>query len=425
MIVHCHPARSRLPRLSDTVLPVLLYGQADSSEVGSAGATAEERVRRTGIVLPQRAQDLLTIALAVTTADLQVVRSISPDGWTRELDMVIGVREPDFWNSQAVHLASMLRFLTTDIWSFQFVLSRRRPRATRRRRTYHEDAVSLLSGGLDSLIGALDLTDRGTRLLVASQIVHGDGDRQRAFARNIGDGLTRLALNHNARGPYYTERSQRARSFAFLTYGVIGACALNSFRADREVYLYVCENGLIALNPPLTELRTGSRSTRTAHPRYLADFQQLLQSMGFPIVIKNPYALKTKGEMLRECPKQDFLKAHAHQSTSCGRFRTHRLTHCGRCIPCIIRRAAFKAWRQTDLTEYVFANLGRRDRDHAGYDDVRAAKLGVARLDEDGIDALLGTTLLCDAIQDPQPYREVVERGMREIARLLQSLKVR
>ena len=39
----------------------------------------------------------------------------------------------------------------------------------------------------------------------------------------------------------------------------------------NDVTLYMCENGFISINPPLTDARLGSLSTRTTHPVYLSD----------------------------------------------------------------------------------------------------------------------------------------------------------
>jgi hypothetical protein len=59
--------------------------------------------------------------------------------------------------------------------------------------------------------------------------------------------------------------------------------------APSAVELFVCENGLIALNPPLTPRRIGSHSTRTAHPHFLANVQDILSASGLPIIIANPF----------------------------------------------------------------------------------------------------------------------------------------
>src|SRR3546814_15952029 len=65
-----------------------------------------------------------------------------------------------------------------------------------------EDCVVLLSGGLDSLIGAIDLTAMGRKPLAVSNVVRGDGDNQVGFAAAIGGGLRHLPLNHNATPPW-------------------------------------------------------------------------------------------------------------------------------------------------------------------------------------------------------------------------------
>ena len=71
-----------------------------------------------------------------------------------------------------------------------------------------------------------------------------------------------------------------------------------------------------------------------------------------------------KGEMLRDCSDQPLLSSLAGESTSCGRFQRYGYRHCGRCVPCQVRRAAFLKWGTADSTDYVYSDLGRRDEDH-------------------------------------------------------------
>jgi hypothetical protein len=59
----------------------------------------------------------------------------------------------------------------------------------------------------------------------------------------------------------------------------------------------------------------------------------------------------TKGEMLEACKDQLTLKAVAEQTVSCGKWKRARM-QCGRCVPCLIRRAAFHAANMTDATIY-------------------------------------------------------------------------
>ncbi|MCR9215622.1 MAG: 7-cyano-7-deazaguanine synthase [bacterium] len=335
------------------------------------------------------------------------------------------MHDPDFWNSQKELIGSILQFLTTDIWKVQFVQASYEPKPPKHVALCEEKSVMLLSGGLDSLVGALDLVAAGIKPVAVSQTVKGDGEKQLVFASSIGGGLTHLQLNHNVKAPKGAERSQRARSFIFLTYGVLAATALPNYQDSPQLPMYVCENGLIAINPPLTDTRIGSLSTRTTHPTYLSKFQKLLDNAKLFVSIRNPYEFKTKGEMLSECGDQDYLINAAHVSTSCGRFARHGMKHCGRCVPCLIRRAAFQRWEVADRTQYLFADLSKSDKDHAQFDDVRALSMAVSRAKNEGVDAVLGASLLSDAIDDPEPYRGVVERGLAEVRHLLEGYRVR
>ena len=251
-----------------------------------------------------RAWDLLSIALSVTTADVAALRDSSPDGWTREFELDIAVADSAFWNEQAVALSEALAFLTTDRWRLRFHKGGFLPAPPSRPILPTGDCVMLLSGGLDTLVGAINLNAAGRRPLAVSQVVRGDAQKQADFAARTGGGLDHLPLNHNAFSPGVPEPSQRARSLAFITFGVLAATALKRYHDGDNVTLYVCENGFIAVNPPLTGARLGSLSTRTAHPEYLGRLQQLLNAAGLRVVIENPYAAKTKGEMLRECVDQ-------------------------------------------------------------------------------------------------------------------------
>ena len=60
------------------------------------------------------------------------------------------------------------------------------------------------------------------------------------------------------------ENTTRSRSFLFISFGVF---AVSGVKGVNE--LKIPENGLIALNVPLDNLRVGSHSTRTTHPFYL------------------------------------------------------------------------------------------------------------------------------------------------------------
>ena len=180
----------------------------------------------------------------------------------------------------------------------------------------------------------------------------------------------------------------------------------------------MCENGFISINPPLTGTRLGSLSTRTTHPVFLGLVQRLLDAAGLRVRVENPYQLKTKGEMLRECENKTLLRAHASETTSCGRFKQFGYTHCGRCVPCLVRRAAFRASGMTDKTKYVYVDLGRDDEDYAGFDDVRSVAMALAEVKSDGLETWIGTSLSTTLLGDVGPLQAMVGRGLKELGSL-------
>jgi hypothetical protein len=145
----------------------------------------------------------------------------------------------------------------------------------------------------------------------------------------------------------------RTRSFNFLAYGALIAATMAEVGvAPSPVDLFVPENGLIALNPPLTYRRIGALSTRTTHPHFLGLVQRIIDALDIPIRISNPYALKTKAEMLQNCADKQTLKQVVEHTVSCGKWKRTGI-QCGRCVPCLIRRAAFHAAGMPDKTKYA------------------------------------------------------------------------
>jgi 7-cyano-7-deazaguanine synthase in queuosine biosynthesis len=408
-----------LGQASADVAEILLFGQSGAPDVSSAGAAVKQRIKQRKLVPSAVAWDLLSVALSVVAADGAVRRSRSPDGWTRQLDLHIATSNPDLWSAQASALTQALGFLTTDVWQLGFS-SGAEYLEPPKKPTYPEaDAVGLLSGGLDSLIGAIDLTARGHKMLAVSQTVRGDSFSQRHFAKVIGGGLEQLQVNHNASTPRnLKETSQRSRSLIFLAFAALAATTLERYKDGETVPLYICENGFIAINPPLTTARLGSLSTRTAHPDFLARMQSIFSNLGLRVEIKNPYIEKTKGEMLNDCVDQSLLRLEASASTSCGRFQRFNYRHCGRCIPCQIRRAAFHAWDFDDATEYVYEDLGKADGHHAEFDDIRSVAMALASVEQDGLDRWLGTSLSSPRILNRSALRDMTQRGLSELRAL-------
>jgi hypothetical protein len=119
------------------------------------------------------------------------------------------------------------------------------------------------------------------------------------------------------------------------------------------------------------------------------------------------------------------LREHASATTSCGRYLIHGHTHCGRCVPCLVRRSAFRSAGLADSTKYVFKDLGKDDENHAGFDDVRSVAMALAEVDIDGLERWLGTTLSTTLLGDVAGLQAMVGRGLEELRALFKFCGVK
>jgi 7-cyano-7-deazaguanine synthase in queuosine biosynthesis len=422
MKIYCAPRDSwDAPKKTD--LNVLLFDVPDKQSEGSIGHSLLQTIERMKLAPAPRAWDLLSIALGVVAADHGCLRRTSPDGWTREIELSVAVSDPKFWSGQALALESALRFLTGDVWQISFTEGGIGPKPPKGAKPRDETLACLLSGGLDSLVGAIDLAAKGELPLLVSQVSHGDKENQVYFARQICGDDHHLQLNHVVDTPGESETSQRARSFIFLAYGVLAATSLKSHASSGQATLVVPENGFISLNVPLTPLRLGTLSTRTTHPAFIARIQELLDAAGLRVRLSNPYQLKTKGQMLAECKNQKLLEKHSGSTTSCGRFARNNM-HCGRCVPCLIRRAAFHRWNTGVTTDYKYRDLSRRSPKYLGFDDVRAAAMAVEYVKRFGIGRWTAGALNSAQLGDVSKYQDIAARGLEELKAFLAAAKV-
>jgi queuosine biosynthesis protein QueC len=194
---------------------------------------------------------------------------------------------------------------------------------------------------------------------------------------------------------------------------------LPRYRRVPKADLLVCENGLIALNPPLTPRRMGSHSTRTAHLHFLASVQALLDGAGIPVAVSNPYRHATKGEMAKPHASSDTFAHFATETVSCGKWK-RRNQQCGRCVPCLIRRGSLYAAGVADGTDYQYPDLQAVMTDEDGRDDLIAVQAALIR----GGDAerhLMRAGPLPIAAFDRQAYVDVAGRGMEELRLYLAS----
>lgn len=278
---------------------------------------------------------------------------IAVDNWLREINVLIPVSNPIVWNKNSNLIVEALNFLTGDEWNIEFY-QLESDYFVNSELELEEDIniekVCLLSGGLDSLAGAIDLINNDNNILFVS---HFDGagaidgeqkkifDKLKASVSNKNLYLSQFHVYPSDYLFYSSDSNQRARSILFLGFALFHAINFNV----NEIVLP--ENGLISINLPLNESRTSSNSTRTTHPYFIKKLEQFIFQVGINISIVNPYQYKTKGEMLDKCLDKDLLNLLINRTISCSHYKRRGpwtrqvgINNCGYCIPCLIRRAS-------------------------------------------------------------------------------------
>jgi hypothetical protein len=243
-------------------------------------------------------RDLVSLAVAVYAADLRVPRDRADDRWQRDMALYVPVSDVGLWARTKPILLRLLDFLTGDRWAIDFRKNESQPTNAISAEA-PVDAVCLFSGGLDSLVGAIDLLAERKRVALVSH--HGLGDGAKSIQRKIIDVLNQEFDGQIVHVPFFVhpergntkerEPSMRSRSFLFMAVGVAVATLMTT-----KPTLTVPENGLISLNVPLTGARSGSLSTRTTHPYYIALFRKLMQALKLKVPVSLPYRHLTKGE---------------------------------------------------------------------------------------------------------------------------------
>lgn len=361
--VLCDLVRRKEYEESFDISPDVLRISCDA-EAGNVYLRPGELEDWLGRPLQALSRDLAEVAAYIYEVDKSVKRG-EGDSWTRSISMLIPVRRSDLWGGLSGRLARTMFELTGDDFTFHFVQSRQaEPKSpasgaveatgAEAAQADESDCTCLFSGGLDSFVGAAELVRRGRRPALVSHYISNLRPVQEGQVRGINDVFGshlehfqyRVAPQNLPGKTKYPltvrDNNQRARSFLYLS-----MAALIAFeRGLTEVF--ICENGVMAVNLPMTFSRLGSRSTRSANPNFLEEFQATMRELfGARLTIRNPFLLKTKKEMV-ETVTEGGLKKLMKQTISCWGYPRRTMgvpgtNHCGYCLPCIHRRIAFIA----------------------------------------------------------------------------------
>lgn len=385
--------------------------------------------------------DFLHLALAVYTIDQTVSRQLNGfQGWSRHLKIFFPVNDLPMWQAAGPLLERYIGFLSGDKWEFIFRQNEEVRASTPRilQNPQNFTKVSLLSGGLDSFIGAVDLLGQREKPMFVSHYKTGTESSTQekvvgALHAKFGNGsfasrrfYVQPIQNHaNAQ----KENTSRARSLLFITLGLAVANDLGP-----DIPLILPENGLISLNIPLTKTRLSSHSTRTTHPFFVDGLDQITRLLGIGNPIINPYRFKTKGEMMQECSDQEFLQQLTSETISCSHPELSRYAglrpglNCGYCVPCIIRQAA-EHRSGTITTTYAVGDVRRTppSRKKGKGADYRAFRIALERLNQMHyphsftLEVMRSGPIPTDEHSPLQEYVNVYRRGMEEVNTFLNS----
>lgn len=336
-----------------------LVWPASSSETGTLSASDDPWLTGHG-PLPPACVDLVRVSFGAYAAD-----RLSPRGqsFARRIDLLVHGVEGEAWRAPLVsQVVQLLGWLTTDEWTIEVVNeSGDRPAAQQEMR-FEDSAgtIALLSGGLDSLCGAV-LADRSERRVHVGHHNSPTGKHpqdavRRWLTAQVGREIDYVQLRASQR-PRKREASTRTRSLMFLA---LAAATAQRWGFDR---VEVPENGYTSLNPPLGPARYGALSTRSTHPTTLVRANELFDALHIDVRVGNPYEWMTKGELVAAAASAATNLAEGVEvSMSCSKPMGHLFggsshQNCGLCVPCVVRRASVAAAGVEDRTPYLVETL--------------------------------------------------------------------
>lgn len=388
--------------------------QSDITDVQTSLLWNLEEFARAG----SSARDLVRVVATAFLADSRVSK---PDvSLHRDLTIIAHVEDAAPWTPDLrSSVANLLHWLTGDAWAVEVAQSDAPPTSAPDS-VLSVSRVQLLSGGLDSLCGAVVGLRDGVPLAFLGMRDSNNAVRhaQDTIAPALGAEATYYRKElFLARSASRKNHGPRSRSFLYMSLGVLAAEGLSASE------LWVPENGFTSINPPLSAARGGTLTTRSTHPHTFELVQTLVNNLGISVAVTNPFEDRTKGELVAlagaDLVSSRWLDA-TRDSYSCGVGNTQLYGgnpnhNCGLCVACIVRRASFIGGRISDPTSYASIELVGSNR--IGLESARAKDMIAVRnavsigLNEDEI----LSSGVWPAGTDFDAVLELVNRGIEEL----------
>lgn len=337
--------------------------------------SAEPFSRSLGTEVPDYLEDLVHVACAVHAVDRLIPRrhglqERDQHRWNRHIRVQLSVRRPDLWMRPAIleALIDALGYLTEDNWEFDFLPRegsyRQRPIQSILFSRRAPTRIGLFSGGLDSLVGLATQARNDESTFVPLAIGLSPrllGRQKKLLAQVTNENAYHLTpvvfpfwLSNPNPSRMSEERSQRTRGFLFSSLAAVAA----QLTGSSEIQLF--ENGIGAINLPLTESQLGAQSTRSTHPVALRKLRQFVAGyLERDIILALPYLGLTKGDACRSLAGSPLRKL-VSRTISCDSFplRIPFAEQCGTCTSCLLRRQALFSAGIEDSTRYQHDLLG-------------------------------------------------------------------
>ena len=337
-------------------------------------------------LLPEHLDDLLDVSIALYTADRICKRSPGKRQdkedilQGRILNLQIPVRHPGRWDGLKAKLTTVLEALTFDEWNLEFYRRPIRDKTAYQINAFNEPIfspfVSLFSGGLDSLAGAVFQraeSPDSTGILVVAVTNSRLRKLQEQLVRDLNEvGLAKFLpavlphsldpLTNKLFPERQQEKSQRTRGFLYPALGAVVSFLVGA----NELNVY--ENGVGAINLPYTHATVGADHTRSMHPTHLMLMSRFISELfEKPFLINNRSTWQTKGSMCAQLAHMG-LGELAIKSVSCDGFPLRgKYAQCGKCTSCLLRRVSLFRGGLTELEQ---------KREHYEYDVLKRPLVG-------------------------------------------------
>ena len=404
--------------------------------------------------LEAKYEDLFIIAMSVFSIDKRISRTLFNDNWTRELEVSIPVLEVEKWEKLKEKVNQTLGFLTGDIWKVEFrktkeiyLNSQGWLRKENRIDKNQFTAVSLFSGGLDSFCGAIHLAEQGESLCLVG---HNEYPKLRAKQEKLSKLIDKkypsqnckfISFSANSYAPELNnerlsknENTSRGRSFLFICIAVTIAGIIGD-----DIPVYIPENGFIGLNIPLTNSRKGSCSTRTTHPYFIKNINEILDSVEIKNKVCNIFAYETKRAIVNSVKENEIFKKGAKDTISCSHPCIPRYNkngnnkypiNCGYCYPCLIRKSSLIDVKDLDgdyVEKEITIDFMQKNENRDITNDARAVLSSIFRYNNIDDKELIRLIRCSGELENDQveKFKRVYKSTMNDLMALFSDAKMK